>query len=193
MTSGVLSASAISGNIALARCPGDFSFTGPPSSKIASVKPALFDRHLEWIKANCQVVPFAKIYDAAASQNGEMPVVAVTFDEPAPAGSYPTPTPSPTPTPVPGASPAPPAPPPPPPPSTARFLPRVEGGVFQFVLVSTVNVAYDLRGDADQIEELIRLPRLPDSLRSDVRLGDGVIVVEAVGRDVEMNVGEAQR
>ena len=119
--------------------------------------------------------------------------VAVTFDEPAPAGSYPAPTPSPTPSPSPGASPAPPAPPPPPPPSTARFLPRVEGGVFQFVLVSSVNVAYDLRGDADQIEELIRLPRFPDSLRSDVRLGDGVIVVEAVGRDVEMNVGEAQR
>ena len=119
--------------------------------------------------------------------------VAVTFNEPAPAGSYPTPSPAPTPSPSPGATPGPPPPPPPPPPSTARFLPRVEGGVFQFVLVSTVNVAYDLRGDADQIEELIRLPRLPDSLRSDVRLGDGVIVVEAAGRDVQMNVGEAQR
>jgi hypothetical protein len=69
----------------------------------------------------------------------------------------------------------------------------VESGVFQFVLVSTVNVAFDLRGDAAQIEELVRLPRLPDSLRSDVRLGDGVIVLEAVGRDVQMSVGEAQR
>jgi hypothetical protein len=116
--------------------------------------------------------------------------VAVTFNEAAPAGSYPTPSPTPSPSASPGATPA---PPPPPPPSTARFLPRVENGVFQFVLVSMVNVAYDLRGDAVQIEELIRLPRLPDALRSDVRLGDGVIVVEATGRDVEMHVGEAQR
>ena len=116
--------------------------------------------------------------------------VAVTFNEAAPAGSYPTPTPTPAPSSSPQATPA---PPPPPPASTARYLPRVENGVFQFVLVSSVNVAYDLRGDALQIEELIRLPQLPQALRSDVRLGDGVIVVESVGRDVQMNVGEAQR
>jgi hypothetical protein len=114
--------------------------------------------------------------------------VAVTFNQPAPASSLPTPTPSPSP--KPGATPAPPAPPPP---STAHSRPRVEGGVLQLVLVSTVNVAADLQGDAESIEELVRLPRLPSSLRSDVRLGDGVIAVEAVGRDVEMNVGEAQR
>ena len=120
--------------------------------------------------------------------------VSVMFNEPAPAGTYTQPAPSPSPSP--SASPSPgatPAPPPPAPPSTARFLPRVVDGVFQFVLVSSVQVAYDLRGDAAQIEELVRLPRLPQALRSDVRLGDGVIVVEAVGRDVEMNVGEAQR
>jgi hypothetical protein len=119
--------------------------------------------------------------------------VSVMFNEPAPAGTYATPAPSPSPSPSRSPTPsAAPAPPPPPPPSTARFIPRVENGVFQFVLVSSIQVAYDLRGDADAIEELIRLPPLPQSLRSDVRLGDGVVVVEAVGRDVEMNVGEAQ-
>jgi hypothetical protein len=118
--------------------------------------------------------------------------VAVMFNEPAPPGTYTLPSPSPTPSGSPSPS-ATPAPPPTPPPSMARFLPRVVDGVFQFVLVSQVNVAYDLRGDALQIEELVRLPRLPQALRSDVRLGDGVVVVEAVGRDVEMNVGEAQR
>ena len=114
--------------------------------------------------------------------------VAVSFNVPAPASTFVVPAPSPTP--APGETPK---PPPPPPPSTARFLPRVQDGVFQFVLVSTINVAPRLRGDAAQIAELVRLPRLPGRLRSDVRVGDGVIVVEATGRDVEMNVGEAQR
>jgi hypothetical protein len=119
--------------------------------------------------------------------------VVVTFNAPAPASTTPTPSPSPTPRPSPGATPGPPSGPPPPPPATARYLPRVQDGVFQFVLVSTINVPYGLRGDAQQIAELVRLPRLPKRLRSDVRLGDGVIVVESSGRDVEMNVGEAAR
>jgi hypothetical protein len=118
--------------------------------------------------------------------------VVVTFNVPAPASSLATPSPSPTPRPSPEASPGP-SGPPPPPPSTARYLPRVEGGVFQFVLVSSINMPYEVRGDAQQIAELVRLPRLPQRLRSDVRLGDGVIVVESSGRDLEMNVGEAQR
>jgi len=116
--------------------------------------------------------------------------VSVTFNQPAPAQFFPTPTPAPTASP--GASPSSTAPPAPPP-STARYLPRVENGVFQLVLVSTINVSPDLRGDAEQVAELVRLPRLPERLRSDVRLGDGVVVVESIGRDIEMNVGEAQR
>lgn len=121
--------------------------------------------------------------------------VSVIFNEPAPAGSYPTPTPSPSPTPNPSGSPAPSATPapPPPPPSTARYLPHIDGGVLDLILVSSVNVAYDLRGDADQVSELMRLPPLPVDLRSDVRLGNGTVVMESVGSDVEMNVGEAAR
>lgn len=115
--------------------------------------------------------------------------VAVTFNAPAPASSFVVPSPTPDPE-NPEATPP---PPPPPPPSTARYLPRVQDGVFQFVLVSTINVAFRQRGDAAQIAELVRLPRLPSKLRPDVRVGDGVIVIEANGRDVEMNVGEAQR
>lgn len=75
--------------------------------------------------------------------------------------------------------------------SAARYLPRVEGGVLSLRLVSVARVPPAFREDALRIAELISLPRFPEGLRADIRLGDGVIVAEASGRDIRLMIGEA--
>lgn len=75
---------------------------------------------------------------------------------------------------------------------SARFLPRVENGVLSLQLVSLARVPFMFREDALRISELISLPRFPEGLRADIRLGDGVIVTEASGRDIKLRIGEAR-
>lgn len=74
---------------------------------------------------------------------------------------------------------------------SARYLPRVENGVLSLRLVSIARVPPRFREDALRISELISLPRFPEGLRADIRLGDGVIVTEASGRDIRVRIGEA--
>jgi hypothetical protein len=110
--------------------------------------------------------------------------VAITFASANPVSPVPTPTPA-----IEPSSPAPTSPPP----SMARFLPHVTGGVLQLELVGSVDLASEFRNDAEQVAELVRLPRLPKGLQADVRLGDGVIVVEAQGSNIDVRIGEATR
>lgn len=74
----------------------------------------------------------------------------------------------------------------------ARLLPRVVDRRIALTLVGVSQIPEPLRPIANRLERLLDLPRIPDGLRTDVRLGDGVIVVEATGREVELEVGEGQ-
>ncbi len=75
----------------------------------------------------------------------------------------------------------------------ARLLPRVVGRRVALTLVGVAELPEPLRDVAKRLESLIDLPQIPNGLRTDVRLGDGVVVVEASGRDIELDVGEGQR
>jgi peptidoglycan/xylan/chitin deacetylase (PgdA/CDA1 family) len=52
-----------------------------PSKLFASATPRLFERQIEWLVANCDVVPYGSIAKLAPSFNGERPLVAITFDD----------------------------------------------------------------------------------------------------------------
>lgn len=74
----------------------------------------------------------------------------------------------------------------------ARYLPRVEDGKLAFLLLGTAGLPSVFRQDADRIQDVVDLPRLPDGLRADVRLGDGVVIMDVSGLDIEVTIGEAQ-
>ncbi len=74
----------------------------------------------------------------------------------------------------------------------ARLLPRVIGRRLVLTVVGLAELPDPLREAAVRFERLIDLPEIPEGLRTDVRLGDGVVVVEATGREVELEVGEGQ-
>jgi hypothetical protein len=98
------------------------------------------------------------------------------------------PSPSPTPSPKPGTK----AKPIQPVRHPARFLPRVENGRILLSLVGVAQIPAPFRSQAQTIEGLIRLPKIPNGLRTDVRLGDGVVVFESAGHDVKLDVGEGE-
>lgn len=75
----------------------------------------------------------------------------------------------------------------------ARFLPVVEDGKIVLRLVGVAEVPSDMRFAAQRIEHIIDLPAIPSSLRTDVRLGKGVIVFESTGKQVSLNIGEGER
>jgi peptidoglycan/xylan/chitin deacetylase (PgdA/CDA1 family) len=52
-----------------------------PSKLFASATPRLFERQIEWLVANCDVVPYASIPQLVPSFNGDRPLVAITFDD----------------------------------------------------------------------------------------------------------------
>jgi hypothetical protein len=72
----------------------------------------------------------------------------------------------------------------------ARLLPRVADRHLTLSLVGLAEVPEGFRDEARRLERIVDLPAIPESLRTDVRLGNGVIVLEATGRDVELEVGE---
>lgn len=74
----------------------------------------------------------------------------------------------------------------------ARYVPRVENGEFRLIRAGLSSRAQSFREDSLRISELISLPRFPEGLRANIGLGDGVVVIEAAGRDVETSIGEAQ-
>ena len=72
----------------------------------------------------------------------------------------------------------------------ARYLPRVENGRLVLVPTSLSQIHESFRSEAGRIRNLIELPRFPEGLRSDVRLGEGVVIVEVNGPEVELMLGE---
>jgi hypothetical protein len=74
----------------------------------------------------------------------------------------------------------------------ARYVPRVENGEFKLIRAGLSSRAQQFREDSLRISELITLPKFPEGLRASIGLGDGVVVIEAAGRDVETSIGEAQ-
>ncbi len=72
----------------------------------------------------------------------------------------------------------------------ARYLPRVEGRRLVLVPTSLSQIHESFRSEAGRIRNLVQLPQFPDGLRSDVRLGEGVVVVEVNGAEVELMLGE---
>jgi len=75
----------------------------------------------------------------------------------------------------------------------ARFLPVVEDGKIVLRLVGVAEVPPSMRFAAMRIEHIINLPRFPTGLRTDVRLGKGVIVFESSGHKVSLDVGEGEK
>jgi peptidoglycan/xylan/chitin deacetylase (PgdA/CDA1 family) len=52
-----------------------------PTKGFSSTDPQTFDRHLDWLKRNCDVVPFRHIWEAAHRTGASRPAVAITFDD----------------------------------------------------------------------------------------------------------------
>lgn len=52
-----------------------------PNGVFASATPQMFERHLFWLRENCDAIPFRAILDVASSNGRLRPAVAVTFDD----------------------------------------------------------------------------------------------------------------
>jgi peptidoglycan/xylan/chitin deacetylase (PgdA/CDA1 family) len=52
-----------------------------PDEWPGSISPDLFDQHLGWLKANCDVVPFSQIPQVVDRAHKTRPTVAITFDD----------------------------------------------------------------------------------------------------------------
>jgi peptidoglycan/xylan/chitin deacetylase (PgdA/CDA1 family) len=50
-----------------------------PAKSFASADPQTFDRHVRWLKENCEIVPFTRIRDGLPAD--ARPRVAITFDD----------------------------------------------------------------------------------------------------------------
>ena len=74
----------------------------------------------------------------------------------------------------------------------ARLLPRVLDRRIALTLVGVAQVPEGMRSLAERLERVIDLPRIPEGLRTDVRLGDRLFVVEATGSELELTVGEGE-
>ena len=74
----------------------------------------------------------------------------------------------------------------------ARYLPRVTDRHIVLSLLGMGQVPERFASSARRVEQVIDLPAIPEGLRSDVRLGAGVITVEASGRELELTVGEGE-
>lgn len=51
-----------------------------PTKSIASASPVLFERHLQWLRENCEVIPFRHALDLQDRPRSK-PAVAITFDD----------------------------------------------------------------------------------------------------------------
>ena len=74
----------------------------------------------------------------------------------------------------------------------ARLLPRVLDRRLSLSLVGVAQVPEKLRHLAQRLERVIDLPRVPEGLRTDVRLGDRLFVLEATGAELELTIGEGE-
>jgi peptidoglycan/xylan/chitin deacetylase (PgdA/CDA1 family) len=51
------------------------------ATSFGSTTPQVFEQHLRWLNAHCDIVAFSQVVDAARDQRRDRPVVAVTFDD----------------------------------------------------------------------------------------------------------------
>jgi hypothetical protein len=72
----------------------------------------------------------------------------------------------------------------------ARFLPGTRDRKLHLILTGVSQIPPDLRNEANRLEDLIDLPRFPEGLDPDVSMRDGVIVIEAQGAEVSLEIGE---
>jgi peptidoglycan/xylan/chitin deacetylase (PgdA/CDA1 family) len=52
-----------------------------PKKSFASATPKLFASHLEWLKNNCNIIPFSQTLEDARNCENGLPHVAITFDD----------------------------------------------------------------------------------------------------------------
>lgn len=52
-----------------------------PTKEFSSTDPLTFDQHLDWLKRNCDVIPFRHVWEAAHRTDASRPAVAITFDD----------------------------------------------------------------------------------------------------------------
>jgi peptidoglycan/xylan/chitin deacetylase (PgdA/CDA1 family) len=52
-----------------------------PTKEFSSTDPRTFDLHLDWLKRNCDVIPFRHVWEAAHRRDASRPAVAITFDD----------------------------------------------------------------------------------------------------------------
>ena len=52
-----------------------------PTKSFASATPQMFERHLVWLRENCDVIPFRTMLDVASETRRVRPAVAITFDD----------------------------------------------------------------------------------------------------------------
>lgn len=74
----------------------------------------------------------------------------------------------------------------------ARLLPRIVDGRVVLSLVGVAQIPEELRDAAERLEMTLTLPRIPEGLRTDVRLGHRVVVLEATGTELELTIGEGE-
>lgn len=74
----------------------------------------------------------------------------------------------------------------------ARYLPRVTDRHIALILISMGEVPDRFAESARRVGQVINLPAVPEGLRTDVRLGAGVITVEATGHEAELEIGEGE-
>jgi peptidoglycan/xylan/chitin deacetylase (PgdA/CDA1 family) len=51
------------------------------TKRFATVGPALFDEHLQWLKDNCDLIPFSEVPDRVREASARRPAVSITFDD----------------------------------------------------------------------------------------------------------------
>jgi hypothetical protein len=74
----------------------------------------------------------------------------------------------------------------------ARLIPAMDGGRFYLSLLGVSQIPPAFRAEAERLERLIELPKFPKGLSSEVRLGEEVVLIEALGAEVTVEVGEAE-
>jgi hypothetical protein len=74
----------------------------------------------------------------------------------------------------------------------ARLLPSVQDGKIVLTLVGLAGIPPAYRNAAQRLEHVIDLPSIPKGLRTDTRLGKGVIVFESTGDKVSLDIGEGE-
>ena len=72
----------------------------------------------------------------------------------------------------------------------ARFVPDVRDRRIALRILGRASIPPAYRDDAERLQDLIDLPLLPEGLRTNVTVGNGVFAIEVSGPDVVLRLGE---